>query len=173
MPELAMQPTERFYKFMELEEGKRNVAYDDARPHLTLKPGDWVKGTLTIGIGHTGPDVFIGQTISDAQVYDLFAKDCKWAINAVNKYVRVPLTQNQFHALVSFCFNVGEQAFKTSTLLAILNGDRDRNGTFESPPDYAGVPAQMRRWKYGQGTGDNPILVNRREHEVALWLEHD
>lgn len=170
MPEVAMQPTERFFKFMEIEEGKRNVAYDDKQPNKVLQPGDHIRGTLTIGIGHTGPDVFIGQTLSDAQVYELFAKDCKWAINAVNKYVKVPLTQNQFHALVSFVFNVGEGAFRGSTLLANLNGDRDKNGTFESPPDYDGVPAQLRRWIYSAG---EPILKNRREAEVALWLEPD
>lgn len=170
MPEVQMQPTERFYKFMEQEEGLRLEAYDDKNPNKKLQPGDYVRGTLTIGIGHTGPDVFIGQTITREQAYDLFYKDCKWAVDAVNKLVQVPLTQNQFHALVSFVFNVGVTQFKGSTLLAILNGDRDKNGTFESPPDYDGVPAQLRRWIY---SGSEPILRNRREREIELWLERD
>jgi lysozyme len=148
----------------------RLVAYDDKRPNIVLQPGDWVKGTLTIGFGHTGPDVFIGKTITEAEAYALLDKDNAWAQKAVNKYVRVPLGQNQFNALVLFTYNVGETAFKESTLVDLLNGDRDRNGTFESPPDYDSVPAQLRRWIYSNG---EPILKSRREHEVALWLEPD
>ena len=165
-----MQLNDRGFKFMEQEEGLRLEAYDDKNPNHKLQPGDHVRGTLTIGIGHTGPDVFIGQVITREQAYELFNKDCAWAQNAVNKYVKVPLRQNQYNALVSFVFNVGENNFRTSTLVHILNGDRDKNGTFESPPDYDGVPAQLRRWIYSAG---EPILVNRREHEVALWLEPD
>lgn len=170
---MAMQVNARLLEFAKQEEGVRYEAYDDMRPNHKLQPGDTVRGTLTNGIGHTGPDVFIGQVASEQQVADWYERDIKWAVNAVNKYVKVPLTQNQFNALVSFCFNVGEGNFRSSTLVAILNGDRDRNGTAESPPDYAGVPAQMRRWVFAQGGGDNPILANRREHEVALWLEQD
>jgi lysozyme len=166
----GMKVNERYFKFVKQMEGLRLVAYDDKRPNVVLQPGDWIKGTLTIGFGHTGPDVFIGKTITEAEAYALLDKDNAWAQKAVNKYVRVPLTQNQFNALVSFTYNVGENALKESTLVDLLNGDRDRNGTFESPPDYDSVPAQLRRWIY---SGSEPILKNRREHEVALWLEPD
>lgn len=165
-----MKVNERYFKFVKEMEGLRLVAYDDKRPNVKLQPGDWVKGTLTIGFGHTGSDVFIGKTITEAEAYALLDKDNAWAQRAVNKYVRVPLKQNQFNALVSFTYNIGENAFRESTLVDLLNGDRDRNGTFESPPDYDSVPAQMRRWIYSDG---EPILRNRREHEVALWLEPD
>jgi lysozyme len=169
-PPGGMSVNERYFKFVKQMEGLRLVAYDDKRPNHVLQPGDWVKGTLTIGFGHTGPDVFIGKTITEAEAYALLDKDNAWAQKAVNKYVRVPLGQNQFNSLVSFTYNIGETAFKESTLVDLLNGDRDRNGTFESPPDYDSVPAQLRRWIYSDG---EPILKNRREHEVALWLEPD
>ena len=41
--------------------------------------------------------------------------------NAITNYVKVPLNQNQFDALVSFSFNCGSGALKTSTLLQKLN----------------------------------------------------
>ena len=44
-------------------EGCRLVAYDDLDPDRVLQRGDRLRGTLTIGHGHTGPDVFIGQRI--------------------------------------------------------------------------------------------------------------
>lgn len=52
----------------------------------------------------------------------------------------VPLTQNQFDALVSFSFNVGVGAFSKSTLLKRLN-----------QKDYAGAKQEFRRWVYAGG----------------------
>lgn len=96
-------------KALERREGKRNRAYLDT------------KGIPTIGVGHTGPEVYMGLVWTDQQVADAFADDIQWAEDAVNKYVTVPLKQNQFDALVSFTFNVGETAFRRSTLVRVLN----------------------------------------------------
>lgn len=90
-------------------EGVRQKAYLDT------------KGIPTIGVGHTGPEVYIGLVWTMQQVDDAFADDIEWAEDAVNGYVNVALTQNQFDALVSFVFNIGETAFRRSTLLRILN----------------------------------------------------
>ena len=90
-------------------EGSRQRAYLDT------------KGIPTIGVGHTGPEVYIGLVWTDQQVDDAFADDIEWAEDAVNGYVKVALTQNQFDALVSFVFNIGETAFRRSTLLRVLN----------------------------------------------------
>ena len=90
-------------------EGRRQRAYLDT------------KGIPTIGVGHTGPEVYIGLVWTQQQVDDAFADDIQWAEDAVNNNVKVALTQNQFDALVSFVFNVGETAFRRSTLLKVLN----------------------------------------------------
>ena len=49
-------------------EQTRLLPYDDARPNYVLKPGDKIIGTLTVGRGHCGPDVHIGQAWTMAQV---------------------------------------------------------------------------------------------------------
>lgn len=91
-----------------------------AREGLKLKAYKDTKGIWTIGIGHTGPEVVQGLTITREHAMVLFATDVKWAEDAVNQ-VKVPLEQHQFDALVSFVFNVGASAFKRSTMLKVLN----------------------------------------------------
>ena len=63
---------------------------------------------LTIGYGHYGKDVKPNQTITEAEAVKLLVKDLSGFIKKVNKYNRkYGFTQNEFDALVSFCYNVG------------------------------------------------------------------
>ena len=112
----------------------------------------------TIGYGHTHTTKQ-GQKITEAQAEALLRRDITWAEKAVNKSVVVPLTQNQFDALVSFVFNVGEGAFATSTLLRLLNSG-----------DYEGAANQFLRWNRQKGRVLNG-LTKRREEERALFLK--
>ena len=130
-----------------------------------------VAGYPTIGVGHlltkselssgklliNGEPVKWGNGLAAQQCDDLLAQDVHWAENATGA-VLVPLTLNQFDALVSFIFNVGEQAFRGSTLLRKLNAHH-----------YDEVPAQMRRWTMAGGKAILG-LKNRREWEVKKWL---
>lgn len=76
-------------------EGCRLAAYKDAG------------GVATIGYGHTR-GVAIGQTITQAQADAFLVEDCAGAEAAVNKYMsKYNFNQNQFDALVSFAFNIG------------------------------------------------------------------
>lgn len=115
-------------------------------------------GLPTIGVGHLiqpGEDFSRGLTRVGAM--ELLQSDLVRFEEAVNKYVTVPLTQNQFDALVSFAFNVGVGAFKNSTLLCKLN-----LGFYEA------IPAQLLRWtKTGGKRCDG--LITRRNNEIALW----
>lgn len=104
------------------------------REGLRLKAYRDTKGILTIGVGHTGPEVVEGLVITKEKAHELFQKDVAWAEDAVN-LVKVPLTQNQFDALVSFVFNIGAGAWKRSTMLKMLNAG-----------DYAGATKQFDRW---------------------------
>jgi lysozyme len=90
----------------------------------------------------------------------------------VESCVSGPLTDNQFAALVSLCFNIGATAFKASSVVRSLN-----NG------DYNSVPNNMRLFnkitvKEIQPDGSivkkkvtSKGLVNRREAEVRLFLK--
>ena len=71
-------------------------------------------GVPTIGYGHT-KGVSIGDAIIPQQANKLFDDDIAIFEKEVNR-VKHKLTQNQFDALVSFCFNVGISAFRRSTL---------------------------------------------------------
>lgn len=110
-------------------EGKRNDAYLDTR------------GIVTIGVGHTGPEVQLGLTWTDEQVMSALGDDLKWAEAAINLGVHVPLEQYQFDALASFIFNVGQGAFQASTLLRLLN-DGDHEGAAEQF-DRWHIPAEI------------------------------
>lgn len=140
-------------------------AYDDAdtsNPKRFIQAGDPVRGTLTIGWGHTGT-VRRGMTISQQDADFLLAQDLGWARKAVEHWVKVPLNDNQFGSLVSFVFNVGEAAFASSTLLRVLNEG-----------DYNAVPRQMARWDKTTINGkkvQSDGLIRRRAAEIELWTK--
>lgn len=98
---------------------------------------------LTRPLTQTECDTLLGQ--------DLMSK----GIVHVQRLVKVPLTQAQFNALSSFCFNVGQGKFAGSTLLKLLNEG-----------NYADVPPELMKW-----TGIPVLrgLVTRREQEAA-WF---
>ncbi|MFD2446369.1 glycoside hydrolase family protein [Bacillus sp. CGMCC 1.16607] len=83
-------------KLIKSYEGCRLTAYKAVSTEL-----HW-----TIGWGHYGPDVKKGQTITQAQADALFDKDVQRYVDAVNK-LGINFNQNQFDALVSFCYNCG------------------------------------------------------------------
>lgn len=115
-------------------------------------------GLPTIGVGHLiqkGEDFSKG--ITHDQAFALLQKDLKRFESAVNNLVTVPLTQNQYDALVAFAFNIGVGAFKSSTLLKKLNSG-----------DYSAVPEQLMRWTKAGGK-QVAGLVNRRKNEIELW----
>jgi lysozyme len=114
-------------------------------------------GLWTVGYGHTGPDVYPGQTITAEQAEILLLKDLKVADDAVTRRVKVALTDPQRAALISFIFNLGESKFAGSTLLKKVNAG-----------DYAAVPAQLALWIHALGK-PLPGLVRRRAAESEMW----
>jgi lysozyme len=117
-------------------------------------------GVPTIGYGHTG-GVYEGQRITQAQADELLRKDLAKFVDRVNKFVKVPINQNQFDALVIFDFNTG--SLGTSTLLKKLNAG-----------DYKGAAAEFDVWNKitNPNTGKKVVsqgLVNRRNAEQALF----
>lgn len=137
--------------FIKSEEGCRLKAYRDQ------------VGVPTIGVGHTGPDVFMGKVITMAQALRLLDTDLDRFEACVNKCVAQPLRQPQFDACVSFAFNVGEAAFAGSTLLKVINKN----------PNDPQIRNQFRRWVNGTKEGKKvkvAALVARREKEADLYF---
>lgn len=61
----------------------------------------------TIGFGHYGKDVKENDTITKSKAVDLLKSDLEKFEKKVNKYSSYNFTQNEYDALVSFCYNVG------------------------------------------------------------------
>ena len=113
---------------------------------------------LTIGYGHTGVDVYIGQTITEAEAEVILRADLNEFEEAVNELITVYLTQHEFDACVSFAFNVGKGALKDSTFRKRINSGENKSLCFEE---------EFPRWVNGPN-GPLQGLVNRRNAEVAL-----
>ena len=119
----------------------------------------------TIGIGTTvypdGRKVRRGDTCTPQQADEYLAHDLQGFERDVAAMVTVPLTGSQFSALVSFAYNVGAPALRSSTLLRLLNAG-----------DYAGAANQFLRWNRAAGRV-LPGLVRRRAAERDLFLSAD
>jgi lysozyme len=126
---------------------------------LEAYPDD--RGIETIGFGHTGKDVYPGLTWSQAQADSHFLIDTSTAQYIVNKTIKVPVNQNQFDAMCSLAFNIGETAFGCSTLGRMVNSG-----------DLVGAAAQFPLWDHEKINGAervDPGLETRREAEEALF----
>jgi lysozyme len=118
------------------------------------------KGVLTIGWGHTG-SVYPGQTITQEKADELLRCDIATAVNAVNKFVTVSLTQNEFDALVDFVYNCGVSAFIDSTLYKFINRNLIEDAA-----------KQFELWDHSGGKVVAGLL-RRRIAERNLFEEHD
>jgi len=106
---------------------------------LSLQTYQDIAGIWTNGYGNTH-GVVPGSIITLQQAKNDLASNVEGAEYVVNTVVTVPLTQNQFDALVDFVFNLGSGNFQSSTLLRKLNAG-----------DYAGAGAQFPLWNHSGG----------------------
>ena len=81
-------------------------------------------GVLTIGYGHTGPDVVSGLVITQQRAVELLQGDLAKFEKAVAAALKVPVTANQFAAMVALAYNIGAGAFAKSTLVKRLNAGK-------------------------------------------------
>ena len=115
-------------------------------------------GVPTIGYGST-KGVSMDMEITQERAEALLIEDISDFEEEVNKCVKVPLTQNQFDALVAWTFNLGGPNLRNSTMLKVLNEG-----------EYEKVPSEMKRWNKAAGkTLDG--LIRRREAESLLFKD--
>ena len=97
-------------------------------------------------------------TITEEGATELLKQDVGEAERAVLRLIRVPLTDGQFNALCSFCFNLGSGALQRSALRSMLNRE-----------EYVGAANQLPRWCWAAGKW-NKGLYRRRLRERELFL---
>lgn len=144
-----MQLSSNGLDFIKNHEGFRPKIYYDSA------------GLKTIGFGHLikPSDKFTVKTVltySDALslLYSDLLPFCK-CVSSINS----KLTQNQFDALVSFCYNVGEGAFLSSTLVKCILKN-----------DFLSASNQFERWVYAGGKVIEGLRL-RRVSERDLFLK--
>jgi len=113
-------------------------------------------GVWTIGYGHIKTAVE-GMTISQSYADELLDGEIVEYEDYVNAAVTAPLSQDQFDALVSWTFTLGNGNLNASTMLKVLNRG-----------EYEEVPAQMKRWNKAGGKVLEG-LIRRREAEANLF----
>ncbi|SCU95514.1 Lysozyme [Cupriavidus necator] len=127
-------------------------------------------GIPTIGWGHTGPDVRLGMTITQARADAQLVADLAEHERIVSSAVAVSLTQGQFDALVSFCFNVGpRQKGKKDGLVTLANGRPSTLLRRVNASEFEEAKGQFAFWIKAGGI---PLrgLIRRRAAECALFI---
>lgn len=144
--------------------------HDGDLSKIGLQPKRCPAGVWTIGYGHAlrdargtflrgaeMPDI----TISERAAEHLLADDLIDFSGRVDALVKVPLTDNQFGALVSLMYNIGEGAFEESTALKRLNAG-----------DYEGAAKAMQWFRKGGGKVLKGLVL-RRKAEAALFEDRN
>lgn len=139
------------------QEGMNFLAKEEG---LRLKPYRDSVGIPTIGIGMTYyPETGKRVTMADPpltkeQAISMFSRIVKPYETAVWSVTRDDITQNQFSALCSLCYNIGVGAFKKSTVVKRVNNN----------PNDPKISAAFQMWKKPL------VLLGRRKREVALYF---
>ena len=127
-------------------EGKRNEVY--------LDPAN----ILTSCYGHTGPELKPGMKFTDEQCLDKLAADLSKHNRQMLAFVKVPLSEGEHAAYLSFAYNAGAGRWQNSTMLQLLNQGKRKEACH-----------QLMRWVYIKGQFSQG-LQNRRRAEAKLCM---
>lgn len=140
-------PSAACFALIRKSEGLRLKAYRDP------------VGVLTVGYGHTGPDVSEDKKITMDEAEFLLQTDATHAADSVLQLTKGNVSQGQLDALTDFVFNLGSKSLQTSTLLRKHNAG-----------NYTGAAAEFARW-INAGGHVCPGLIKRRACEAHLYLD--
>ncbi|WP_447642443.1 MULTISPECIES: lysozyme [Chitinophagaceae] len=149
---LTRNPTSGAFDIIKKWEGFYSKSYQDTG-------GVWTIGYGTIQYKNGSP-VAAGQTITQADALSELQYEVAEKTRFMNTYlIGITLTNNQYDALISFAYNVGLSAFKSSTLFKKIKAN----------PNDTSIKEEFLRWSY-----DNGIYVqglnNRRQDEAKLYF---
>jgi len=143
--------SENGYAIIRDAEGFRSTAYLDTG-------GVWTIGFGTIKYPN-GKSVKKGDSCTKSEAELWLKNDCVWVDACLDKNIKVKINQNQFDALASFVYNIGETAFVKSTMLTLINQN-----------SLTSAASQFDRWVFDNGKRIQG-LVNRRAKERKLFEE--
>jgi lysozyme len=131
---------------------------------LKLKPYLCSAKVATIGYGNTFYENKKKVTLKDSPITEQRANELlEWSLEGferhVDSYCVDTITQNQFDALVSFCYNVGPSNLKSSTLLKKVNAN----------PNDPTIRAEFLKWNKAGGRA-LAGLTRRRTAEADLYF---
>ena len=134
---------------------------------FSSKPYLCPAGKPTIGYGTTyypnGRKVTLSdKPISRTKAIQIFRAILSEKEKAVQRFLKMPLNSNQFSALVSLTYNIGIEAFRTSTLLKKVNRS----------PDNPRIKNEFLRWVYSNGRKLRG-LERRRIEEAQLYFNYE
>lgn len=146
------------------DEGVRVIVGFEA---LILHPYRDVAGIETVCVGHVvRPEdrVWLRDGVTRSECESVLKRDTTRFVDALNRLVKVKLSQPMVNALCSLIFNIGVGAFETSTVLRELNW-----GNYTKAAD-AFLLWRFAKVKQKDGTfAKKPVLLGRREAEAALF----
>ena len=115
-------------------------------------------GKKTIGYGHVIKSGEKFESLTQIEAERLLDIDLDYYESKVRKIITDPINQNQFSALVSLCYNIGEDNFKKSSLAKFVNNNDDLNAVLE-----------FIRWSFVSRVRFKG-LIRRRLEEALLFL---
>lgn len=116
-----------------------------------------IVGVWTCGWGATGIDIIEGVVWTQEQADDRLVKDLARFEGYVDQMLTVELNDNQFSALVSFCYNLGPGNLTHSTLLKLVNQS-----------DFTAASEEFKKWDLAAGKHSDG-LARRRLAETILF----
>lgn len=117
----------------------------------------------TIGYGHT-KTARPGMKITKEVAEELLRQDIAWVEAAIRKHIKVPLNQNQYDAVASLIYNIGEGNFAGSSVCRFINERR-----YQEAADAFLMWNKQRNKKTGK-LGVLKGLTRRRGEERSLFL---
>ena len=100
--------------------------------------------------------------ITEKQATEILRLDISTAEQAVKDNITVPLSQNQYDALVSLAYNIGAKNFADSSVVKYINDSNYHNSK------YPTLESAWKAWNKSGGR-EMPGLSNRRQQEFNLF----
>jgi lysozyme len=93
--------------------------------------------------------------ISEAEASQILTQDMGYFWGKIKPAITVPLNPYQIGAVTLLSYNIGDNAFKRSTLLKKLNAG-----------DFNGAAAQFMKWTKSEGAERNGLIFRRAQELV-------